>query len=208
MSEQVVQIENTVEETVIDNVTVNDTVENVSEVVDNEENTVENVEEKVGSVQKIVDAVQNNEAVAETVIEAVVDKIPLKEAPVISQKVDIEGKAVIESIVGTFDGDLNVDTIILLLPRLIKHVDTFKTLTGREKKNMIISMLNHIVDITDGPGDDDILDPVIKRVIPSVIDLVLVVDNGKLRVNKQNFLFKIYRKLTGFFHVAQNHNKV
>tara|TARA_X000000950_G_C13884000_1_gene648088 strand:+ start:1727 stop:2344 length:618 start_codon:yes stop_codon:yes gene_type:complete len=198
MSEVVVQIENTVEETVVDNVTktVNDTVENVSEVVDN---AVENATEKVGSVQKIVDAVQNNEAVAETVIEAVVDKIPLKEAPVISQKVNIEGKAVIESIVGSFDGDLNVDTIILLLPRLIKHVDTFKTLTGKEKKNMIISMLNHIVDITDGPGDDDILDPVIKRVIPSVIDLVLVVDNGKLRVNKQNFLFKIYRKLTGLF---------
>ena len=198
MSEVVVQIENTVEETVVDNVTttVNDTVENVSEAVDN---AVENVTEKVGSVQKIVDAVQNNEAVAETVIEAVVDKIPLKEAPVISQKVNIEGKAVIESIVGTFDGDLNVDTIILLLPRLIKHVDTFKTLTGKEKKNMIISMLNHIVDITDGPGDDDILDPVIKRVIPSVIDLVLVVDNGKLKVNKKNLLFKIYRKLTGLF---------
>ena len=101
--------------------------------------------------------------------------------------------------VGTFDGDLNVDTIVLLLPQLIKHVDTFKTLTGKEKKNMIISMLNHIVDITDGPGDDDILDPVIKRVIPSVIDLVLVVDNGKLRVNKKNFLFRIYRKLTGLF---------
>ena len=198
MSEQVKQIENTVEETVVDNVAqaVENTVENVSEVVNN---SVENVEEKVGSVQKIVDAVQNNEAVAETVIEAVVDKIPLKEAPVISQKVNIEGKAVIESIVGSFDGDLNVDTIILLLPRLIKHVDTFKTLTGKEKKNMIISMLNHIVDITDGPGDDDILDPVIKRVIPSVIDLVLVVDNGKLKVNKKNLLFKIYRKLTGLF---------
>ena len=59
--------------------------------------------------------------------------------------------------------------------------NVIKTLTGREKKNMIISMLNHIVDITDGPGDDDILDPVVKRVIPSVIDLVLVVDNGKLK---------------------------
>ncbi len=176
MSEPVKQIENTVEETVVDNVS-----------------------ENVGSIQKIVNAVENNEAVAETVIETVVDKLPLKEAPVISKKVDIEGKAVIESIVGSFDGDLNVDTIVLLLPRLIKHVDTFKTLTGKEKKNMIISMLNHIVDITDGPGDDDILDPVIKRVIPSVIDLVLVVDNGKLRVNKKNFLFRIYRKLTGLF---------
>ncbi len=176
MSEAVKNIENTVKETVVDEVS-----------------------EKVGTIQKIADAVENNEAVAETVIEAVVDKLPLKEAPVISKKVDIEGKAVIESIVGSFDGDLNVDTIVLLLPRLIKHVDTFKTLTGKEKKNMIISMLNHIVDITDGPGDDDILDPVIKRVIPSVIDLVLVVDNGKLRVNKKNCLFRIYRKLTGLF---------
>ena len=178
----VVNVENTVEETVVD------AVETVGKVENNE---------NVGSIQKIVDAVENNEAIAETVIATVVDKIPLKEAPVISEKVNIEGRAVIESIVGNFDGDLNVDTIIQLLPRLIKHVDTFKTLTGREKKNMIISMLNHIVDITDGPGDDDILDPVVKRVIPSVIDLVLVVDNGKLKVNKQGLLFKIYRKLFG-----------
>ena len=183
----VIKVENTIEETVVDAV----------ETVDAVEETVVDTVENVGSIQKIVDAVENNEAVAETVIATVVDKIPLKEAPVISDKVNIEGKSVIESIVGTFDGDLNVDTIIKLLPRLIKHVDTFKTLTGKEKKNMIISMLNHIVDITDGPGDDDILDPVVKRVIPSVIDLVLVVDNGKLKVNKKGFLFKIYRKLFG-----------
>ena len=183
----VIKVENTIEETVVDAV----------ETVDAVEETVVDTVENVGSIQKIVDAVENNEAVAETVIATVVDKIPLKEAPVISEKVNIEGKSVIESIVGTFDGDLNVDTIIKLLPRLIKHVDTFKTLTGKEKKNMIISMLNHIVDITDGPGDDDILDPVVKRVIPSVIDLVLVVDNGKLKVNKKGFLFKIYRKLFG-----------
>jgi len=151
----------------------------------------------VGAIQTIIDAVENNEAVAETVIEAVVDKIPLKEPPVISKRVDIEGKAVIESIVGSFDGDLNVDNIIRLLPRLIQHVDNFKNLTGKEKKNMIISMLNHIVDITDGPGDDDILDPVIKRVIPSVIDLVLEVDNGKLRIKKKGCLLTIYKKLFG-----------
>ncbi len=188
----VVNIANTVTETVLDNA------ENVAENV--VENVAENVAENVGivgSIQKIVDAVENNEAVAETVIETVVDRIPLKEVPVISKKVEIEGKAVIESIVGTFDGDLNVDTIILLLPKLIKHVDTFKTLKGKEKKNMIISMLNHIVDITDGPGDDDILDPVIKRVIPSVIDLVLVVDNGKLRIKKKGIIFKIYKTLFG-----------
>lgn len=145
----------------------------------------------------VVDAIENNEAVAETIIKAVVDKIPLKELPVITKRVDIEGKAVIESIVGSFDGDLNVDNIIKLLPRLIQHVDNFKNLSGKEKKNMIISMLNHIVDITDGPGDDDILDPVIKRVIPSIIDLVLEVDKGKLKIKKNGCLLNIYKKLFG-----------
>ena len=37
-----------------------------------------------------------------------------------------------------------------VLPQIIKHVQKYNSLTGLEKKNMIISMLKHIVDITDG----------------------------------------------------------
>jgi hypothetical protein len=157
------------------------------------------IEETVvnNSIQQIVNAVENNEAVAETVVKTIVDKLPLKEPEVISKKIDIEGRAVIESIVGTFDGDLNIDSIIKLLPKLIQHVDNYKNLSGRERKNMVVSMLNHIVDITDGPGDDDILDPVIKRVIPSVIDLVLEVDNGKLKIKKKGCLLNMYKKIFG-----------
>ena len=44
-------------------------------------------------------------------------------------------------------------------------------------------MLKHIVDITDGPGDDDLWDPILKRLIPSVVDTLVQIDKGKLKLN-------------------------
>ena len=45
---------------------------------------------------------------------------------------------------------------------------------------MIIAMLKHLVDITDGPSDDDLWDPIIKRLIPSMVDTLVQVDKGNL----------------------------
>ena len=52
-------------------------------------------------------------------------------------------------------------------------------------------MLSHIVDITDGPGDDDLWDPIIKRLIPHVIDTYILVDKGKLKLNTKKRRIKI-----------------
>ena len=41
------------------------------------------------------------------------------------------------------------------------------------ENNMIVKMLKHIVDVTDGPGDDAVWDPIIKRMIPGLIDTLL-----------------------------------
>ncbi len=54
----------------------------------------------------------------------------------------------------------------------------------KQKKQTIINMLKHIVDVTDGPGNDDIWDPIIKRLIPGLIDTLIAVENGKLRMKK------------------------
>ena len=57
-------------------------------------------------------------------------------------------------------------------------------------------MLSHIVDITDGPGDDDLWDPIIKRLIPHVIDTLVMVDKGKLKLNtKKSGLLRLFSKL-------------
>ena len=45
-------------------------------------------------------------------------------------------------------------------------------------------MIEHVIDITDAPGDDDIWDPVIKRMLPGVINLLVENNNGKLALKK------------------------
>ena len=37
-------------------------------------------------------------------------------------------------------------------------------------------MLRHLVDITDGPGDDELWDPIIKRLLPGMVDMLVKVD--------------------------------
>ena len=95
---------------------------------------------------------------------------------------DIASKALIESIAPVMD-DFKIENLIEVLPQIIRHVQTFKNLTGTQKKNMIVSMLRHLVDITDGPGDDELWDPIIKRLLPGMVDMLVKVDQGKLKLN-------------------------
>lgn len=107
----------------------------------------------------------------------------------------IESKALVEAIAPLVE-DFKIESIMKVVPKIIKHVQKYKSLSGLEKKTMIVSMLSHIVDITDGPGDDDLWDPIIKRLIPSVIDTIVMVDKGKLKLNtKKGGLLKLVSKL-------------
>lgn len=123
--------------------------------------------------------------------ENVVDVIGKKEKQPISFIVDIESKAIVESITETLE-NFSVDKLMDILPRLISHVENYKNLSGLEKKNLVIRMLNHIIDITDCPGDDDIWDPIIKRLVPNIIDSMIKVENKKLKLRKK-------KKYCGFF---------
>ena len=117
-------------------------------------------------------AAETAAAVAETV----------KERVKVDFTVDIASKALIESIAPVMD-DFKIENLLEVLPQIIKHVQTFKNLTGTQKKNMIVSMLRHLVDITDGPGDDELWDPIIKRLLPGMVDMLVKVDQGKLKLN-------------------------
>lgn len=107
----------------------------------------------------------------------------------------IESKALVEAIAPIVE-DFKIESIMKVVPTIVKHVQKYKSLTGQEKKTMIVSMLSHIVDITDGPGDDDLWDPIIKRLIPHVIDTLVMVDKGKLKLNtKKGGLLRLLSKL-------------
>ena len=123
--------------------------------------------------------------VTETDVDTAVVAVPSpppRERRQVDFTADIASKALIESIAPVMD-DFKIENLIEVLPQIIRHVQTFKNLTGEQKKNMIVSMLRHLVDITDGPGDDELWDPIIKRLLPGMVDMLVKVDQGKLKLN-------------------------
>ncbi len=98
---------------------------------------------------------------------------------------DVESKALVETIAPALE-DFSINNLMSILPQLMRHVKKYKSLSGFEKRTMVISMLKHIIDITDGPGNDDLWDPILKKLVPSIIDTLVEVDKGNLRINRNN----------------------
>ena len=168
MSEQKVnvKVENNLTESIVDEV--NNTVDEVNNTVD----------------VKVKDA----EEIAGKVVSGVVNNLVKEDKTKVSFVVDVESKAIVESMAEALD-NFTVDKLMEVLPRLIAHVQNYKNLTGPEKRSLVIRMLNHIIDITDCPGDDEIWDPIMKRLVPSIIDSLIKVENKQLQLRKKQKCF-------------------
>ena len=97
-----------------------------------------------------------------------------------------EQKSLIEVIAEDVE-NMSIDNLHIILPQLMAQANNYKSLDIEKKKKLIIKMLEHLVDITDGPGNDEIWDPVIKRLLPGMLDLLVETNKGKL-VPKQKLL--------------------
>lgn len=97
--------------------------------------------------------------------------------------VDVESKAIVESLGGL--DNFSIGSIPKVLPQLMQHVENYKNLSGGQKRELIIKMIKHIIDITDGPGDDAIWDPILKEMIPGLIDTLLEVNDRKIKLRKK-----------------------
>ena len=80
--------------------------------------------------------------------------------------------------------DFSIEKIIDLVPQLIKYVEKYNSLTGAEKKKLVIELVKHFIDKTDGFGNDMIVDPILKHVVPSVIDNLIKVDKNQIKLKK------------------------
>ena len=101
--------------------------------------------------------------------------------------IDIESKAIVESL-GDLE-DFSVSNLMTVLPKLIKHVENYKNLRGSQKRELVIKMVKHIIDITDGPGNDEVWDPILKQLVPGLIDTLIQVNDGKLKLRKKPLSF-------------------
>ena len=158
MSSQNLEIDNNVTDSVVD------VVENV-------------VSETTNAVENVVEESANGaEEIAGKVVGGIVNNLVKPNKTPVSFVVDVESKAIVESMAEALD-NFTVDKLMTVLPRLISHVENYKNLSGPEKRSLVIRMLNHIIDITDCPGDDEIWDPILKRLVPSIIDSMIKVEN-------------------------------
>jgi len=126
---------------------------------------------------------------------ATTDKIILSEMKSVSNKTspttadDIV--KISKKVIELFPAGVNLENIIEVTMNVLKHITNLYYLKPSQKKDMIVDCLCYIVDNTDG-GALESLDPVIKKIIPSVIDTLIIVENGKLVVDKpKNLVQKI-----------------
>jgi len=70
---------------------------------------------------------------------------------------------------------------------LLREITTFAelfSLSGGEKKALAIRVAEKVLDETDTPWlPDALLDPLLKKLMPNLIDLVVDATKGKLKLN-------------------------
>ena len=98
-------------------------------------------------------------------------------------------KVIGEKIVKMFPNGVNLQNLIEATIIVLKEVSELYKLEPQHKIDLIVDILIYTVDNTDA-GSLEALDPILKQLIPGVIDNILQVDEGKLVLHKKNFAEK------------------
>jgi hypothetical protein len=88
-----------------------------------------------------------------------------------------------------FPNGIQLENIVESTMIILKKVTGLYYLSPDKKKDLIIDVLCYVVDNTDA-GALESLDPIIKNLIPNIIDAFIKVENGELVVNKPSMLKK------------------
>jgi len=107
-------------------------------------------------------------------------------SPVTAESVVKEGKKIIEAFPNGIQLENIMDAVIIVMGTTNK----IHKLTADQKKDFICDILIYVVDNTDA-GSLESLDPIIKKMIPNVIDTILRVEGGNLHINSTGCLSKL-----------------
>jgi len=88
-----------------------------------------------------------------------------------------------EDIVKIFPTGVNLKNMADATMKVLSKVTTLYHLNGEQKKDLVVDILCYVVDNTDA-GALEFLDPVIKDMLPGLIDTLIMVDGGKLHIAK------------------------
>lgn len=105
---------------------------------------------------------------------------------VIDKNVKISSEDVMivaEKVMEKYPTGINMENLIESTVLIMNLVEKFNFLNAEQKKDFICDVLCFVVDNTDA-GSLEFLDPIIKKLIPKVIDNILEVKNEKLEIKK------------------------
>ena len=111
-------------------------------------------------------------------LKSVVDKT----SPIKTEDVKKIGKQIIE----IFPNGIQLENLVEATIVTLKEVSKIYKLKAQHKIDLIVDILMYVIDNTDA-GSLEVLDPILKKMIPGIIDNLLQVEDGKLVINKKTF---------------------
>lgn len=95
----------------------------------------------------------------------------------------IEAKA--KEVRALFADGFQLGDIAAVIRHAVEFADEFGALTGPEKRALAIQLCEKVIDQTDTPWlPDTLVDPLMKRFVPNLVDLVVDASAGKVAVNQ------------------------
>ena len=88
-----------------------------------------------------------------------------------------------EDIVKIFPTGVNLKNMADATMKVLSKVTTMYHLNGEQKKDLVVDILEYVIDNTDA-GALEFLDPIIKDMLPGLIDTLVMVEGGKLKIAK------------------------
>ena len=107
-------------------------------------------------------------------------------SPIKAEDVKEMGKKIIE----LFPNGVQLENLVEATIITLKEVSTLYKLKSEHKIDLIVDILTYVIDNTDA-GSLEVLDPILKKMIPGIIDNILQVEDGKLVINKKTFKDKL-----------------
>ena len=83
-----------------------------------------------------------------------------------------------------FPNGINLDNLMGATMKLLEEITDIYFLNAEEKKEFICDVLCYVIDNTDA-GALESLDEIIKKLIPTIIDNLILVEKGELKINKK-----------------------
>ena len=79
---------------------------------------------------------------------------------------------------------LQISDLAFCVKSAVECAELLVSYSGPAKREVAIQFIKEVLRLTDGPGPDILIDPIIEAVAPAIIDLVVDAAKGKLKVNQ------------------------